>query len=221
MKVRIRIRHRADCSNSINQFHKQIMETISSIDELWNGQNVEKVELENAGSCSGSNLTPVLKDGFEGAVSYIFRDENYLSDKAMYDDFMSLDIDTDKVDYTSFILDVFPQLVKAMNAYRATVILDEELDLGDYDEIVDQVEKTEKDIDGRDTVYRINSVNYFDRELCLRAFELSPEQIVERLNGKVKSVFLLMHGVLLITSSEIMSRDRIERIDIEVRTLLN
>jgi len=90
----------------------------------------------------------------------------------------------------------------------------------DWPQVVELCNSTGKDVNGRDGVYRINAVNYYDRELCQRAFNLSPEQIVERLDGKVESVSLLSDGVMLIYSSKLLERDELEKIDAKVKALL-
>jgi hypothetical protein len=110
--------------------------------------------------------------------------------------------------------------VTAFNAYRGTIFLNNTLVIDDRQEIVRLYRETGKDVNGRDGVYRINTVNYFDRELCRRAFNLSPEEIAHRLEGKVERVSLLLDGVLLIVTSELLDRTELEKVDAMVRGYL-
>ena len=73
---------------------------------------------------------------------------------------------------------VFPQYIKAFGAYRAA-LHDWSVTRSDWPMVVAACEATKKDVNGRDGVFRINAANYFDRELCSRAFGKSPKEILD------------------------------------------
>ena len=150
-------------------------------------------------------LTPHLGPGVEAYIAYALRSESYLRDNAQYDDRMIVEFDPTEVDLAEVAKTVFPQYVEAFGAYRATIVISDELSLDDWDEICELC-RTGKDVNGRDGVHRINSVNYFDRELCRRAFESSPEDILDRLDGKVETARIVADGVLLIVTSDMVDR---------------
>ena len=166
------------------------------------------------------NLAPLLGAGMLGGLFYSFRSEAYLRDEAAVDDILLIRFDPNRGDYTNLVSSVFPQYVTAFNAYRGTIFLNNTLVIDDRQEIVRLYRETGKDVNGRDGVYRINTVNYFDRELCRRAFNLSPEEIAHRLEGKVERVSLLLDGVLLIVTSELLDRTELEKVDAMVRGYL-
>lgn len=165
------------------------------------------------------DLKNLLQKGLKGEIVYQLRHNDYLRDDAQYDDYLAIEFDPKKVDYTDLVINVFPKLIEAFECYRAT-IYDKRLARLDWQNIVEKARKTGKDIDGRDGVYRINAVNYFDAELCKRAFGLTPEQIFNRLSRKVEHVSLCLDGVILIYSSKLLSDQDFNHIDLDVRNLL-
>jgi hypothetical protein len=217
MKIQLRYRARAD--ESIEQRHATVMSALASISKPWGLEGSDLIPVPGIGDKLAVQIefAPDPSNEIGGYISYLFRGDTYLKDHAQYDDLMIVEFDPEKIDFAYVAQTALPAYVQAFKAYRATIILDEDLALDDWDFICEANKETGLDINGRDGVYRISSVNYFDRELCHRAFGLEPEEIVERLKSKVELVYVLEEGVLLIVSSKLLNREEIEPIDELIR----
>jgi hypothetical protein len=217
MKIQLRYRARAD--ESIDERHTVVMSKLASIPKPWGLEGSDPVPVPDIGDGLAVQVefAPDPSNDIGGYISYLFRSDAYLKDHAQYDDLMIVEFDPEKVDFAYVAQTVFPAYVHAFGAYRATIIIDEDLALDDWDVICAKNRETGFDVNGRDGVFRITPVNYFDRELCHRAFGLSPKEIFERLDGKVELVQLLEDGILLIASSKLLSRQEIELIDESIR----
>ena len=220
-KYSVNIRHRASPIEDIGLRHDAFIKKQSVIDRQWQIPiDSESAPSEIKGNLiSTLELKGILPKGLKGILQYSFRGEDYLKDEAQYDDFYSIDFNPEKVDYTNFVNITLPELIVAFEAYRARVYL-VDIAISDWNEIIKKSSDSDKDVDGRDGVYRIYAVNYFDRELCKRAFDLSPEQIVERLESKVEQVRILGDGVYLVYTSRPLDSDELENVDSEVRELM-
>ena len=110
---------------------------------------------------------------------------------------------------------VFPTYIKAMRPYLGKMY-DVDLatadmgtpnfDTGEFYENPDYVQS-------RKGIYRIWPANYWDSDLCRRAFNLTPEEIVKRVKDQVATCEVFEHGVLLIYSNEQMSIEEILNIN--------
>jgi hypothetical protein len=219
--MRIELRYRARVDESIEERHQQIMAGLSQIAPPWGlkGRTPPPAPV-SADLGVMVDLSAPLGARVGSYLSYPLRSAAYLRDEAEFDDVMVIEFEPEEIDYTHLARSVFAQYVQAFKAYRGTIILDNDLRRKDWEEIVRLYRETGRDVDGRDEVYRINTVNYFDRELCRRAFNLSPEEIAHRLEGKVERVSLLLDGVLLIVTSELLDRTELEKVDAMVRGYL-
>src|SRR5262249_49557371 len=134
-------------------------------------------------------------------VRYAFRSEKYLRDNAQYDDYAIIPFIPSRPGAAerlrALFHEVLPAYVEAFDCYRARVY-DLDIRMADWTRVVELSNSTGRDVDGRDGAYRIHPGNYFDRELCRRAFGAEPAKIIERLQGKVEKVSALGDGVLLV-----------------------
>ena len=110
--------------------------------------------------------------------------------------------------------EVFPAYVEAMDAYNAWM-QDEHV----YRQVAES-RGGDWGGDFRDDVAVIMPANFWDRELCRRAFRLTPEQIVGRLQGRVAEARLFLDGVLVVYSYERVPDDKLWLIDGELRPFL-
>lgn len=220
-KFVLELRHRPKLSDDIKERHKRFVDLQSEVGAPWGIPCDGSVTpLDMSGELSSIvDLDGVLGLGLKGDIIYQFRGEEYLRDIAQYDDSLAIEFNPKKIDYVNLVKNVFPILVKAFECYRAT-IYEKKIARSDWREIVKLSRSTGKDVNGRDGVYRVNAVNFYDNELCRRAFGLSPDQVIHRLRGKVEHVSLLLDGVLLIISSAILENDKLANIDSEVKTML-
>lgn len=217
-KYKLELRHRARPGEVFSERHEAFLKEISRLGFPWN--LVGSGPLPDIGSelIVSLSLDKVLGSGIKGRITYVYRGLSCIEDSAQYDDSIFIEFYGDKVS-SSDLIKILPVYIQAFDCYRAT-IHNWSITRSDWPKVVDACNGTGKDVNGRDGVYRINAINYFDRELCHRAFGLSPEQIVKRLDGKVESVSLLNDGVFIIYCSRPMSREEHENINAEVRALL-
>jgi hypothetical protein len=218
----LEMRYRAKAEETIAERHDQIVRGLAEVGPPWgikNGVAVPGPDTEGS-LVVQVNLTPYLGLGIAGGLLYKLRSSEYLRDEAEFDDLLLLEIDSTHVDYRSLVQIAFPAYVQAFTPYRGTIVLDQQLSADEWPEIVRLGAETGRDVDGRDGVYRINPVSYFDRELCLRAFNLAPEEIVAQLQGKVESASILLDGVLLVATSELIRGEELTRVGWAIRDLL-
>ena len=217
--IEARFRHRAT-SETAEQFHTEVVACLRNVPWLWKDSPIG-FEFETNGESAACDLTPYLRKGVFGSISYSARYGSSMKDKAMFDDVLTLQIDENAIDYTDFVSTTFEEVVKCFRAYRAAIVLDLDLDLDDFDQIAKQSRQTGQDIDGRDTVFRINPINYFDQELCKRAFEYSVDEIKCRLADEVEKVVTLHGGLLLVVTSDHVDRDNLKQLHDHVASLLD
>lgn len=205
--IEARFRHRAT-TDSAAHYHSEVAHCIGGLPWLW-GENSVQLPFECDGESGACDLTPFLRKGLRGAISYSARFGSLAKDKAVFDDVLTIRIDELSIKYREFVNAVFEPLVFCFQAYRAAIVHDLDLDLDDYEQIVDRSRQTGQDVDGRDTVFRIHPVNFFDNELCKRAFGRSCDELAAALLGDVERVRATDSGLLLIVTSDFVDRQHL------------
>jgi hypothetical protein len=203
----------------ITERHEQILGDLKRIDWLWKNDLVD-VALSSQGESAACDLTPFLRDGITGALQYSARFERGMYDKAMFDDIMTFRLEESKLRYNEFCPQVFSNFIDAFNPYRAAIVMDLDLDLDDWDSIVELAQRDGIDADGRDTVFRINPVNFFDEQLCKRAFQLNSQQVVNRLHGHVQEASIVHGGAFIIVTNDLVDRANLNDLHRHVAGLL-
>lgn len=224
MTIRFRIRHRRRSDEQTEMRHNIAIATLRQAadltkHEVGDSQCILQIDTGDESESGMADLSPICVDGVRAAASYGPRFGD-IPDVAMYDDSLVIVVDPEKVDYSRLVITSFATMVYAFGAYRAQTVLNRELDHEDHDRAVKLHRTWQSDIDGRDGVLRIGPVNFFDRELCQRAFNMSAERIAEALQGQVERVETLDDGVLLIVTSKVISKLEIEHIDTRIRQLM-
>src|SRR4029078_9596476 len=107
----------------------------------------------------------------------------------------------------------FAELVEIFRPYRAVIVTDVDLDLDDFEHISQEAQRTAKDIDGRDTVYRFHAVNYFDETLCRRAFGMSASTVVSKLENRIERAEEISVGALLVLAAVVVQREELIALD--------
>lgn len=220
----LELRHRAAANEPITPRHDRLMRAMARYAPPWGlkGREIPPAREVKPGELSSLVKFSGLAKGEMSYVKYPFRGEKYLQDNAQFDDIAILPFDAaGSADRLRELFDeVLPAYVEAFDGYKATVC-SSQVRMADWKRVVEQCAATGKDVDGRDGVYRIHPANFWDRELCRRAFGLAPEKIVERLQGKVEGVSRLGEGVLLVAESKIpLPQEGYEKLDARVRPLL-
>jgi hypothetical protein len=196
MKYELLIRSRALASESIATKHRHFMEYLSRLEPPW------RVDLQRAPSApdpgaeliAEADLSALFTPKVEAQVVYQFR--RPFRDEAAADDSFSLSFDPTKVDFQSLATTGFAAYVEAFNGYRGEMG-DTELSYSDFDKA--------QDVDDRSGVYRVYPISFFDEQLCLRAFKLSPADVVQRLTAICEVARVVSDGALIIGSSRVLT----------------
>ncbi|WP_460132368.1 hypothetical protein [Pseudomonas sp. S1_E04] len=198
-KYKLEFRHRPSVSESIEERHINFLKAIGDLGVPWNLNGPLEVPSIGSELVVSVSLDKLLPTGVKGRISYALRDKKHLEDDAQFDDTLFIEFSRYKVNYSDLLKVVFPRYVKTFGSYRA-VLHDWDITRGDWPLVLEACDATKKDINGRDGVFRINAANYFDRELCLRAFGRDPAQLVELLSGYVEEVREFEGGILIVIS---------------------
>lgn len=217
---KLEFRHRPECSESIQEKHSRFLAQLAGLGAPWSlGNTIELPDIEDELVVSVS-LDKLLPSGVKGRISYALRNPKYLEDDAQFDDTLFIEFAGGKVDCPDLIKRVFPQYIKAFGAYRAA-LHDWSVTRSDWPMVVAACEATKKDVNGRDGVFRIHAANYFDRELCSRAFGKNPKQIVDCLNNHVDSVSEFDDGVLIVVRYSPMSTNELTQVSQRLKAMLS
>lgn len=221
-KYVVELRHRASADEPYEERHRRIVETMSTFEAPW---GLKGADLPGVGDIPPGSLSCVVrlpslsKHGSRSYINYALRSEEYLKDQAQFDDFLILEF-TEYPGEAKHLFDtVFPAYALSFDCYRGA-IADRDMLRSDWSQVAELRNSTGRDIDGRDSVYRIHPVNFWDRELCQRAFRLQPEQVAKALSGKLEEVSLLGDGVLVVTNREMPEASECLATDRAVRSLL-
>lgn len=222
MKIEARFRRRAVLGENVEDLNARVLHELSTIEGLWiKEQGISGAHLDSGqGESAAVDISPCLGNGMKGAISYASRLSTFISDKAINDDTLVIQMDADAVDFVSFCRCVFPAIVRVFCPYRANIVTDLNQDLDDFEEIVEEVQRTGRDVDGRDTVFRIYPTNYFDDVMCRRAFGLSADEVVVKLSGKIMLAEYFQLGALLILIDKPVADGALIALDVQIRNIL-
>lgn len=222
MKVDANFRRRASEGEDVRQLNSLVISGLSKIDGFFlnNDAGSRAVFNPGTGESAGANLSMCLAKGVRGSILYASRVPGVIKDKATSDDFIKLELDLGKVDYFWFAVHVFPKIVQIFEAYRASIVTDEDQEIDDFDEIVELSREKKIDIIGRDSVFRIQPVNYFDNTLCIRAFGLGHKEVAARLAGKVCVVEEIGEGVFFVAASAPVFGEETLLLDAKIKNFL-
>lgn len=222
-QARVVMRYRAKPSESIAERHRFIFGGLSQLEEPWGcpAKNIPKVPDIGADLEVMVNLAPLLGDGLRGGIGYLLRSDDYLRDSGQSDDKMIVEFDLDTQLYFDLQNKIFAKYINIFCPYRAAVFTDRSLVIDDQRQLVAQARESGEEPNGRNSVWRIWPLSYFDRLLCQRAWNLSPEEIVTTLRGEIDEVEIVGDGVLICISKELLDREQIEMESQRVADLLN
>jgi hypothetical protein len=198
-KYKLEFRHRPNFSESIEDRHNNFLRVVSDLGVPWGLNDSLKVPPIGSELVTSVSLDKLLPVGVKGRISYALRDQKYLEDDAQFDDTLFIEFTASKVDYSDLLKVVFPRYIKAFGSYRSA-LHDWSVTRSDWPLVVEACEATKKDVNGRDGVFRINAANYFDKELCFRAFGKGPRELFDSVSGCVEEVREFEDGVLIVIS---------------------
>jgi len=207
-KYKLEFRRRPNFSESIEDRHNNFLRAVSDLGVPWGLSDSLKVPPIGSELVTSASLDKLLPVGVKGRISYALRDQKYLEDDAQFDDTLFIEFTASKVDYSDLLKVVFPRYIKAFGSYRSA-LHDWSVTRSDWPLVVEACEATKKDVNGRDGVFRINAANYFDKELCFRAFGKGPRELVDLICDYVEEVREFEDGVLIVISYNPLSADEL------------
>jgi len=217
------IRRRADLGEVAAEINSDITAKLTTLPNFWEDKTRAKDARfsQTGGESATLDLRKSLIPGLKGQIVYAARFHGYLSqDIAQSDDFLALRVDTEKADYRIFANETFPDLIAIFGAYRAAIETDREIATADWETVGQQSLETGRDIDGRDSVFRIWPVNFFDDLLCKRSFGMSAEQVVRRASAVCERAELLNGGAFLLVTSDLLVGEALDELNMKVTSHL-
>jgi hypothetical protein len=203
---------RSKPSGDILSKHEKLTSFLSALKSPWGakeGAEIPQVKDPGTLPMRQVNLSKCFPKGIKALVSY--QNRKYVLDEGRFDDYLVLEFDPTKFDYKPLATSDYLKYLEAFGAYRGH-IGDEEFIHLDFE--------SSRGVDYRGGVYRIHPVCYFDRELCERAFRLSPEVIAQRLVGAVEGVRVVANGVAIIASSRVLTIEEANSLGDRLKSLL-
>ncbi len=211
-KHKMMVRARPKKDETVPAIHGRVMTTFDALDDDFWSFSWDSPPFANEPGTQPAeiiSLTRHLPKSVKGEISYANR--KHLEDRGMYDDYFVCSFNPEKVDCESLVSTFFPACISALSAYVGEIFDEEFIH-------VDGIEA--RRVNFREGVYRVQPVNFFDKELCRRAFSRTPAQIVKLLRGEVESVKRFNNGVMIILSSSIMPMEEADKLATRVKKLL-
>jgi len=221
MFVDVMIRRRARLDEPIPALNARLLEQFIAVPGFWGqGKTAADAPFEQ-GETGSLDLRKSLRDGLSGQVVYMPRFVGYLSkDVSKADDTLRIRLDTDKVDYAAFCAETLPRLITMFESYRGHVETDAKVRAADWEIVRQQSRTTGRNIDGRDSIFRIWPVCWFDGELSRRAFGITAEEAVRRASPECERAELVAGCASLIVTSAIVVGANLDVIDARIKSRL-
>jgi hypothetical protein len=212
MKYQFHLRMRPDPSLSVRGAIDALAKVLQELPaDTWRISKPAPTLLkgEKAEFVASARLDRLFKQKVRCDVT-IQQREQELEDRALFDDYLDIEFTPTRVAFRSLIDPVFRCCVEYEPVYRAFVGLADFL-------FLDRPVTIRKD--WRNEVYRIHPVNFFDRELCKRAFKSTPSALVKKLKPHVEHIETVKGGLFVIASSEILDKNVCEELQARLRPL--
>lgn len=222
MYVDFMLRRRASLDEPCPELNTKFIEQFVAIPDFWDaGKNASDTPFDFTGESASLDLRTALVSGLAGQITYRPRFAGYLSrDIAQSDDFIWLRLDTEMADYVRFCSVTLPRLIEVFGSYRAAAETDNDVLLDDFDITRVQSQKSGLNINGRDSVYRIWPVCFFDDLLCRRAFGIGAAEVAARAAPECERAEILCGGAFLLVTSEVVVGPDLEALNARVMARL-
>lgn len=188
MRYDFEVRSVAQQGQSIEEKHCQFLLGLEGVPAPWGVERPLEAPDPGSGLSASLKVATMLGAGLRGDLVYQFR--RPFRDDASQDDYLNITFNPEKIDYVALVTTVFPRYVGAFDAYYAE-ISDDEFTFMDHDQ------RRTLGIDKRHAIFRLPPVCYLHRDLCARALDMTPAQIVHRLQGSVAHLQETATGVII------------------------
>lgn len=224
MIVEVMLRRRPALEEAISSLNAEFVESFATLSGFWaaNKSAADTLYDPGIGESATLNFGSALIDGLKGKVVYAARFAAYLDrDVAQSDDFMVIRMETEKVDYKEFCSNTLVHLIKIFLPYRVVVETDKSIRRADWKTICEESQNTGRDIDGRDSIFRIWPTNFFDDQLCRRSFGIGAEEVVHRVSTECERAEVMEGGAFLQVTSFPVVGDALNDMSARVMACLN
>jgi hypothetical protein len=136
------------------------------------------------------------------------------------DDTLRVRMDTSKIDYAAFCAETLPRLISVFGSCRGRVETDLKVKGADWEIVRQQSRKTGRSIDGRDSIFRIWPVCWFDGELSRRSFGFGAEEVVRRAARECERAEIIAGCAFLIVTSEIVTGSGLDVVNARIESCL-
>jgi len=220
-EVKVELRRRTRSDEDPRQLHARFIEVMREVGAPWWKPDAQIAPLKIDGKLEYQiGINRGLPDDAQGTLAYVHRGADYLKDQALFDDRFVATFHVDDAEYEALANEGFKHLLSAFTPYRGHIILDEDLALDDWDAAIARGVSSGRDEDGRDGIYRIWPVSFFDETLCGRVFGSSAGLLAERWAGEVERAELCFGGIFLVATSRLVDAEAVAEIDKTLRQLL-
>ncbi len=195
----LHLRGRPQDVRSIELRHERLITGLSSLNHERYRLKPERLSALDTSKMLPStevSLTRGFPSRMKGFVHYYNRD--CAEDHGRCDDFLVIDFDPRDCEYDYVIRKMFPTAVQAFSPYLGLIAHQNEWS------------SRKPFVETRSEVRQFDLVNYYDRELCRRAFGLTPIQLGNRLKPQACELKSDRKGTYLILTDEIMG-ERVAR----------
>jgi hypothetical protein len=222
MFVDVMMRRRGRVDEPIPALNAALIEQFMAVPGFWGeGKTAADAPLSEGEAGSSLDLRKSLRDGLSGQAIYIARFPGYMSkDVARADDTMRVRLNTDKIDHATFCTETLPRLITIFGSYRGYVETDAKVRAADWDVVRQQSRQTGRNIDGRDGIFRIWPVCWFDEELSRRTFAIGVEEAVRRAAPECERAEVVAGCAFLIVTSAIVTGANLDVINARIKSRL-
>lgn len=224
-KVCVDLFSRPVCGLSIperrNQFLNRLSQQKLHQDWLFKPESFPELTDEPGQLSDGASVSKLLPSSVTGQVHFVWSDSTYLRDEGRFDDRLFIKFNSKKYELKFILQEVLPGYISALQCYSGGLYIE------DHYLPVMKNRKVFQDshgvkFDRRHALFNFNQVNFFDQELCFRAFGKSLDEVEALLSGNVELVKKVGGGILIgdQLDSYLESVDHLKKHDEKLRSLL-
>nr|WP_298686491.1 hypothetical protein [uncultured Dongia sp.] len=194
---------------TVEQRHAFVVEAMSKLPPplSWEGLRIPPAPDFGEGLTAHFEVA-YATPGIELVGDYIFRGRSYIPrDSASSDDRIVIEFDTKNqhLKYRSMLHQHLAGAISAFGGYLARGLYSDystqyhDLHRAELDKLLND---SELDLNGRNNIFSLQVVQFWDAELCQRALGYGRDEVIKRLTGKVSLVRPLMDGVYVVFNDD-------------------
>jgi len=190
---------------SIEEFHSRFLSRTMSYEWMLNsGSSGEPLRVGIEGGTY--DLSHAIGPDIQALIRYSERHEQPIDDLAIDDDTLTIVFSDTVIDYAQFCCDLFPRISIDFECYRAELVLDDDLNLCDWELMVKANQQTGVHRDDRNTIFRVPPVGYFSADMLKKSLGMSIGEVQRRLDGSVEILAAIGDGLHYVATTEIVER---------------